>query len=67
MENEGYSSVIGNASAPYQNGLASSYALAANHFAVSHPSFPNYLSLIGGSTFGITSDCRRHSAAFQPA
>jgi len=57
MENEGYNSVIGNASAPYQNSLAASYALAANYFAVSHPSLPNYLSLIGGSTFGVTTDC----------
>ena len=57
MENEGYGSVIGNATAPYQNSLASSYALAANYFAVSHPSLPNYLALIGGSNFGVTSDC----------
>ena len=57
MENEAYASVIGNASAPYENSLASSYALAANYLAVAHPSLPNYLSLAGGSTFGITSDC----------
>jgi phospholipase C len=57
MENEGYNSVIGNATAPYQNSLASSFALAADYFAVSHPSLPNYLSLMGGSTFGVTSDC----------
>jgi phospholipase C len=57
MENEGYSSVIGNASAPYENSLASSYALAANYVAVAHPSLPNYLALVSGSTFGITSDC----------
>ena len=57
MENEEYSSVIGNPSAPYQNGLASSYALAADYFGVAHPSLPNYLALISGSTFGVTSDC----------
>jgi phospholipase C len=57
MENEEYASVIGNASAPYQNSLASSYALAANYLAVAHPSLPNYLALVGGSTFGVTSDC----------
>ncbi len=57
MENEEYGSVIGNASAPYQNQLASSYALAANYFGVSHPSLPNYLALVGGSTFGVASDC----------
>ena len=57
MENEGYGSVIGNPSAPYQNQLASQYALAANYFAVSHPSLPNYLALVAGDTFGVTSDC----------
>ncbi len=57
MENEEYGSVIGNASAPYQNRLAADYALAGNYFAVSHPSLPNYLALVGGSTFGVTSDC----------
>src|SRR6266568_4024747 len=45
MENEESNSVIGNASAPYINGLAQSHGLAASYFAVSHPSLPNYLAL----------------------
>ena len=57
MENEGYGSVMGSPSAPYQNQLASQYALAANYFAVSHPSLPNYLAMVAGDTFGVTSDC----------
>jgi len=57
MENEEYDSVIGSASAPYQNGLASAYALAADYTGVAHPSLPNYLALVAGSTFGATSDC----------
>ena len=58
MENHSYSQIIGNTSqAPYINQLASQYGLATNYFAVTHPSLPNYLALIGGSTFGITSDC----------
>lgn len=57
MENEEYASVIGNASAPYQNQLASTYALSDAYYAVSHPSLPNYLALIAGSTFGVTDDC----------
>ena len=39
------------------NRLANRYVLATRFFAVSHPSLPNYLALIGGSTFGISSDC----------
>ncbi len=57
MENAGYESVIGNPAAPYQNSLASKYAVAANYTGVAHPSLPNYLALVGGSTFGVTSDC----------
>jgi phosphatidylinositol-3-phosphatase len=57
MENREYGSVIGNPAAPYLNGLVKNYTLASNYFAVSHPSLPNYLALVAGSTFGITSDC----------
>jgi hypothetical protein len=57
MENEESTSIIGNGSAPYINGLANSYGLATQYYAVSHPSLPNYLTLTAGSTFGISSDC----------
>jgi hypothetical protein len=57
MENKEYENVVGSSDAPYQNMLASQYALAGNYFAVSHPSLPNYLALIGGDTFGVTTDC----------
>ena len=57
MENKDYGQVIGSSSAPYIGGLARSYALATGYYGVAHPSLPNYLALIGGSTFGITSDC----------
>src|SRR5207248_878684 len=57
MENEESNSVIGNASAPYINGIARSHGLAASYFAISHPSLPIYLALTAGSTFGIASDC----------
>jgi phosphatidylinositol-3-phosphatase len=57
MENEEESSVVGNASAPYENALATRYALAADYFGVAHPSLPNYMALVAGSTFGVNSDC----------
>jgi hypothetical protein len=56
MENEEATSIIGNASAPYINGLAHTYGLATNYTAVSHPSEPNYLALWSGSTQGVTDD-----------
>jgi phospholipase C len=57
MENKESGSVMGSGDAPYINGLARRYGSAANYYGVSHPSLPNYLELIGGSTFGINSDC----------
>lgn len=57
MENREFGLVIGSSEAPYLNNLASQYGLATNYFAIAHPSLPNYLALIGGSTFGIRSDC----------
>jgi hypothetical protein len=57
MENHEYNSVIGSPAAPYTNGLVSSYGLATNYYAASHPSLPNYLALTAGSTFGVASDC----------
>jgi len=57
MENQEITDVIGNSTAPYLNGLATSNALGTQVYAVSHPSLPNYLALAAGSTFGINSDC----------
>ena len=33
--------------------------LLTQHYAVAHPSLPNYLALIGGDTFGVTFDCTK--------
>jgi phosphatidylinositol-3-phosphatase len=57
MENKEYGDVIGSSEAPYLGSLAKRYALPKRVFAIRHPSLPNYLALIGGSTFGIDSDC----------
>lgn len=57
-ENHGYDEIMGNPSAPYLNSLATENAVATNYMDVGHPSLPNYLALAGGSTFGITNDCK---------
>jgi len=59
LENHGYDEVVDNPEAPYLNGLARRGALATDYYAVAHPSLPNYLALLGGSTFGIGSDCTK--------
>jgi phosphatidylinositol-3-phosphatase len=57
LENQEYGSVVGSAAMPYFNQLAAKYGLATAYHARTHPSLPNYLDLIAGSTLDITSDC----------
>ncbi len=57
FENKEYGTVIGNGDMAYFNLLASSYTLLNQHYATTHPSLPNYLSLIGGDTFGRVDNC----------
>ncbi len=57
LENKSYSQIVGNSQAPYFNNLAKTYTLIPNYYGIAHPSLPNYIALIGGSTFGITTDC----------
>jgi hypothetical protein len=53
-ENHSYSQVIGQSTMPYLNSLANRFAVAANYFANTHPSLPNYFVLTTGQS--ITSD-----------
>lgn len=62
LENHGYDQVIGNPDAPFLNGLTERGALATRYYGITHPSLPNYLALIGGSTFGIDENCTDCSA-----
>jgi hypothetical protein len=57
FENKETSSVLGSRSAPTFNLYARVYARLTRYYAVSHPSLPNYLALVSGSTFGVTTDC----------
>src|SRR5205823_6038167 len=57
LENRSYEQVIGSPDAPYLNALARRHALATRYYAIGHPSLPNYVALLGGSTFDISSDC----------
>jgi hypothetical protein len=54
VENHSYAQM--RADMPYLNGLADRYGYANNWSAITHPSEPNYLAMVGGSTFGITDD-----------
>jgi phosphatidylinositol-3-phosphatase len=58
FENKEYGSVIGNPDMPVFNRLAKDYTLLSQFYAVTHPSLPNYIAMIGGDTFGIETNCR---------
>jgi phosphatidylinositol-3-phosphatase len=56
LENHGFSQVEGHS--PFLNALARRCGLASAYRAVTHPSLPNYLALVSGSTQGLDgSDC----------
>jgi hypothetical protein len=57
LENQSQAQVIGNRHAPRLNALAKRYAVLSRYSGVAHPSLPNYLALISGSTHGIRNDC----------
>jgi len=59
FENHGASQVLQDPAAPTFRHLAERYATLANYDAVAHPSLPNYLALVAGSTFGLDTDCTR--------
>src|SRR5579863_80152 len=56
MENQTNTDILGSANAPFINAYAKAANQATNYFAVGHPSAPNYLEIIGGSNFNLTSD-----------
>ena len=57
FENKEATLIAGNPDAPTFNRLAQQYATLTDYDAVAHPSLPNYLALVSGSTQGISSDC----------
>ena len=59
LENRGFKSVFGadTTQMPFLNTLATGNVVLTNYFAVAHPSLPNYIALMSGSTQKITQDC----------
>jgi phospholipase C len=55
-ENHGFGQMIGNPNAPIINHLVHTYGLATHYTGVGDPSAPNYVGIIGGSTYGIAND-----------
>ena len=57
LENKARDQVLGNSDAPAFNAFARRGAILADYRGITHPSLPNYLALVSGSTQGITDDC----------
>jgi hypothetical protein len=57
FENHESTAIVGSSDAPTFNALGNRYARLTHYYGVAHPSLPNYLALVSGSTHGITSDC----------
>lgn len=57
FENKERGHVLGTRSAPTFNRFARQYANLTAYYAVTHPSLPNYIALVSGSTGGITTNC----------
>src|SRR3954466_10528163 len=53
LENQGLRAVLKD---PYIQSLTKEAAWFSSYQAITHPSFPNYLALVAGSTFGIQDD-----------
>jgi hypothetical protein len=56
FENKSYEQVVGNPAAPYLTSLARRGANFTDAHGERHPSQPNYVALLSGSTHGITDD-----------
>ena len=58
LENREFGSVIGRSEWSAVNRWAQEYALLTQYYAITHPSLPNYIAMMGGDTFGIHTNCR---------
>jgi len=67
FENKGSDSIINSNNAPYINSLVSQGTLFTNMFAITHPSYPNYVDFFAGDPNGVTDDkCRTPNTLTTP-
>jgi phosphatidylinositol-3-phosphatase len=57
FENKEFTDIMGSMYMPVFNRLANTYTLLTAFYAETHPSMPNYLAMVGGSTFDRTTNC----------
>jgi phosphatidylinositol-3-phosphatase len=64
MENRGFETIIGNPEASYINYLAKKGTLFTNSFALTHPSYPNYIQFFAGDALGVKDNSCIEGAPF---
>jgi len=57
FENKEYEQVLGSGAAPTFDLYARRYVSLPKYYAITHPSLPNYLGLVSGSTHGVKTNC----------
>jgi phosphatidylinositol-3-phosphatase len=57
MENRAYSDVMATGQAPRLASYTRRCGLATDYDAIAHPSLPNYLAAVEGTTAGVSTDC----------
>jgi hypothetical protein len=67
FENKEYGAVLGSAQAPTFNRMAQRYGTLTHYYGVTHPSLPNYLALLSGSTHPTALSLQRRDQPLQPA
>jgi phosphatidylinositol-3-phosphatase len=67
LENKGFNTIIGNINAPYINSVVKKGTLFTNTYAVTHPSYPNYVDFFAGDPNGVINDaCINNSTLATP-
>jgi hypothetical protein len=66
LENKRYDAVVGHPKTPWITALARSSANMTQFYAETHPSQPNYLALLSGSTQGVTDNGCPHDLGARP-
>ena len=56
LENKGFNTIIGSSTAPFINSLVKRGTLFTNMYALTHPSYPNYIDFFAGESNGINSN-----------
>ena len=66
MENTTLQRLKDSTNTPYLHGLFAQGASANDYHGVAHPSLPNYIALVSGSTGGVQCDCNPTGGACNP-